>query len=62
VLLAQWTLEAYNLLHKKYGHLIIKAFEQVRLLLNPDGSKDWKLKIRDLSGLTLRSNLFDLYS
>jgi hypothetical protein len=62
VLLAQWTLEAYNLLHEKYGHLIVKAFEQVGLSLNPDGSEDWKLKIRDLSGLTPRSNLFDLYS
>jgi hypothetical protein len=40
VLLAQWTLEAYNLLYKKYGHLIVKAFEQVGLLLNLDGSED----------------------
>jgi hypothetical protein len=40
VLLAQWTLEAYNALHKKYGHLIVKAFKQVSLSLNPNGSKD----------------------
>jgi hypothetical protein len=53
VLLVQWTFEAYNELHEKYGHLIVKAFEQVGLSLNPDGSEDWKLKIRDLSGLFL---------
>ena len=40
VLLAGWVLEAYNIIHEKYGHLIIKAFEQVGLSLNPDGSED----------------------
>jgi hypothetical protein len=48
VLLAMWVLKAYNILHEEYGHLIRKAFEQVGLSLNPDGSEDWKLKIRDL--------------
>jgi hypothetical protein len=62
VLLVQWTLEAYNELHEKYGHLIVKAFEQVGLSLNPDGSEDWKLKIRDLPGLFLRAKSFALHS
>lgn len=53
VLLAQWTLEAYNQLHEKYGYLIVKAFEQVGLSLNPDGSEDWKLKIRDLPDIEI---------
>ena len=48
VLLAIWVLKAYNILYKEYSHLIRKAFEQVGLSLNPDGSEDWKLKIRDL--------------
>jgi hypothetical protein len=51
VLLATWVLTAYNILHERYSHLIIKAFEQVRLSLNPDSSEDWKLKIRDLPGI-----------
>ena len=55
VLLAGWVLEAYNILHEKYGHLIIKAFEQVGLSLNPDGSEDWKLKIRDLPSMSTPS-------
>lgn len=48
VLLAHWVLEAYNELHEKYSHLIVKGFEQVGLSLNPNGRDDWKLKIRDL--------------
>lgn len=48
VLLANWVLHAYNELHEKHGDKIIKAFEQVGLSLNPDGSEDEKLKIRDL--------------
>jgi hypothetical protein len=51
ILLAEWTLEAYNTLHEKYRDSIIKAFQQVGLSLNPDGSEDWKLKIRDLHGM-----------
>ena len=53
VLLVQWTLEAYQELHKKYQPQIVKAFQQVRLSLNPDGSEDQKLKIRDLKGLLI---------
>jgi hypothetical protein len=60
VLLTEWVLEAYNTLHERYGHLIVKAFEQVGLSLNPDGSKDWKLKIRDLPSTYALS--FDLLS
>jgi hypothetical protein len=51
VLLAHWVLEAYNELHEKYSHLIVKGFEQVGLSLNPNGRDDWKLKIRDLPGI-----------
>jgi hypothetical protein len=40
VLLVEWVLEAYNILHKKYGHLIVKAFKQVGLSLNLDSSED----------------------
>jgi hypothetical protein len=51
VLLAEWMLKAYNLLHENYRESIIKPFEQVGLSLSPDGSEDWKLKIRDLPSL-----------
>ena len=50
LLLVEWTLNAYNILYEKYRDSIIKAFQQVGLSLNPDGSEDWKLKIRDLPG------------
>jgi hypothetical protein len=48
VLLATWVDRAFNVLHEEYGDRIRKAFQQVGLSLNPDGSEDWKLKIRDL--------------
>jgi hypothetical protein len=40
VLLAEWTLDAYNKLHEEHRDLIIKGFEQVGMSLNPDGSED----------------------
>ena len=40
VLLAEWTLNAYNKLHEKYQDLIVKGFKQVSMLLNPNGSED----------------------
>ena len=57
VLLAEWTLKAYNILHEKYSDNIVKAFEQVGLSLKLDSSEDWKIKIRDLPGLILYSRL-----
>ena len=56
LLLGEWVLEAYNILHEKYSDKIIKAFEQVGLSLNPDGSEDWKLKIRDLPSTSYLSS------
>ena len=53
VLLGLWVSKVFKTLHNEFGHLIVKAFEQVGLSLNPDGSEDWKLKIRDLPGLSL---------
>jgi hypothetical protein len=46
-------MQAWNTLHKLHKETINKAFQQVGLSLNPDGSEDWKLKIRDLPGSIL---------
>jgi hypothetical protein len=46
-------MQAWNTLHELHKETIIKAFQQVGLPLNPDGSEDWKLKIRDLLGSIL---------
>jgi hypothetical protein len=48
VLITHWVKFAYDEVHRRYGDEIRKAFQQVGLSLNPDGSEDWKLKIRDL--------------
>jgi hypothetical protein len=53
ILLTHWVLQAWNTLHELHRETIITAFQHVGLSLNPDGSEDWKLKIRDLPGLNL---------
>jgi len=53
ILLVEWVAKAWKDLHDNHQDVIRKTFEQVGLSLNPDGSEDWKLKIRDLLGLTL---------
>jgi hypothetical protein len=40
ILLTHWVMQAWNTLYKLHKEIIIKAFQQVGLSLNPDGSKD----------------------
>jgi hypothetical protein len=55
ILLTHWVAKAWKDLHEYHKDTIISKFKRVGLALNPDGSKDWKLKIRDLPGLILLS-------
>jgi hypothetical protein len=43
--------KAWKRLHKEKKDVIIKAFQQVGLSLNPNGSKDSEIKIKDLEGI-----------
>jgi hypothetical protein len=38
-------------MHEIHKELIIKTFRQIGLSLNPDGSEDHELKIRNLPGI-----------
>ena len=51
VLLTQWVGDAWDELHVKYKKTIIETFQRVGLTLNPNGSKDEKLKIKGLDGI-----------
>ncbi|KAN0102647.1 hypothetical protein V8E51_010960 [Hyaloscypha variabilis] len=51
VLMTYWVGRAWDILHLGHRDLIIKTFRQTGLALNPDGSEDLELKIRDLPGL-----------
>jgi hypothetical protein len=53
VLLTYWVAKAWKRLHSEYKETIIKTFQHVGLSLNPDGSQDEKLKIRDLPDITV---------
>jgi cation diffusion facilitator CzcD-associated flavoprotein CzcO len=63
VLLTHWVAKAWKRLHLEYKETIIKTFQHVGLSLNPDGSEDDKLKIRELLGITVgdfsRGDVFD---
>jgi hypothetical protein len=48
ILITEWVGTAYDTLYEKYKDLIIQTFRNVGLSLNPDGSEDSELKIRDL--------------
>jgi hypothetical protein len=48
ILLTHWVGQAWEVLHRDYKETIIKTFRQTGLLLNPDGTKDSEIKIRDI--------------
>jgi hypothetical protein len=54
VLLTKWVAQAWKELHEKYKKTIIKIFQRVGLSLNPDGSEDYKIKIKDLDSIKVR--------
>ena len=51
ILITQWVGNAWETLHRDHKDTIIKTFRQTGLSLNPDGSDDRELKIRDLPGI-----------
>jgi hypothetical protein len=53
VLLTYWVARAWKRLHLEYKDTIIKTFRNVGLSLNPDGSQDEELKIKDLPDITI---------
>jgi len=53
VLLISWVGNAWLKMHEIHKELIIKTFRQTGLSLNPDGSEDHELKIRDLPGIDI---------
>lgn len=53
VLITHQVAEGWEKVHTIYKDTIIKTFQQAGLALNPDGSKDSKLKIKDLLGITI---------
>ena len=46
--------KAQEILHEEHQYTIIKTFRQTGISLNPNGSKDTELKIRDLPGIKVR--------
>jgi hypothetical protein len=53
ILLTKWVGEAWELVHEHHKDAIIKTFQNVGLSLNPDGSQDHLLSIRDLPNITV---------
>jgi hypothetical protein len=53
VLLTKWVAAAWKRLHIEYKQVIINTFRNVGLSLNPDGSEDHEIKIKDLDGITV---------
>jgi hypothetical protein len=49
--MAFWVTEAWRRLHDEHQELIIKTFRNVGLSLNPDGSEDIQLQIKDLPNI-----------
>src|SRR4030081_131324 len=43
--------QAWKELHEKYKSTIVETFQRVGLSLNPDGSEDHKIKIKDLDDI-----------
>ena len=46
--MTKWVGEAWDILHRDYKDTIIKTFRQTGISLNPDGSEDSEIKIRDV--------------
>jgi hypothetical protein len=53
IMLTQWVGQAWEELHKEQSDLIQQTFRDVGLSLNPDGSEDADLKIKDLPHLVI---------
>ena len=51
ILMTHWVATAWRKVHETHKDTIIKTFRQVGLSLNPDGSEDAELKIKDLPGI-----------
>jgi hypothetical protein len=51
VLITHWVAKAWKILHEQHKDTIINTFRNLGLSLNPDGSEDSELKIRDLPGI-----------
>jgi hypothetical protein len=51
--MTQWIARAWERLHIENRQTIINTFRHVGLSLNPNGSEDSELKIRDLPGITV---------
>ena len=51
--MTQQVVEAWEKLYKEHKDTIIKTFRQVGLSLNPNGSEDSELSIRDLPNITV---------
>jgi hypothetical protein len=51
VLLTKWVAAAWKRLHVEYKQVIINTFWNVGLSLNPNGSEDYEIKIKDLDGI-----------
>lgn len=52
-MLTHWVARAWKMLHLAYKDTIINTFRRVGLSLNPNGSKDLELKIKDLPNITV---------
>ena len=53
ILMTEWVGKAWERLHIEHKDTIINTFQNVGLSLNPDGSEDHKLKIKDLPNITV---------
>jgi hypothetical protein len=53
VLVTHWVSKAWKILHEQHKDTIINTFRNLGLSLNPDGSEDSELKIRDLPNITI---------
>jgi hypothetical protein len=53
VLVTHWVAKAWKILHEQHKDTIIKTFRNLGLSLNPDGSEDLELKIRDLPDISI---------
>jgi hypothetical protein len=53
ILMTWWVATAWKRVHDEYQDLIVKTFKHVGLSLNPNGSKDRELKIKDLPSIAV---------
>lgn len=53
VLMTHWVAKAWKKYHEKHQKSLIDTFANVGMSLNPDGSEDHKIKVKDLPNLTI---------